>query len=78
MNGVFGRTLNMLRYANLLKIYEAFVLVKDSKPQEAKSKLSSFNPLHQCPKTYNLHNRNYDIVNTMISAETSNNMTPEN
>jgi hypothetical protein len=61
-----------------LKIYEAFVLIGDGKPQEAKSKLSSFNPLHQCPKTYNLHNKNYEIVDTMISAETSNNMTPEN
>jgi hypothetical protein len=68
----------MLRYANLLKIYEAFVLIGDGKPQEAKSKLSSFNPLHQCPKTYNLHNRNYDIVNTMIAAETSKSTTSQN
>jgi len=75
---IYTQNINMLRYANLLKIYEAFVLIGDGKPQEAKSKLSSFNPLHQCPKTYNLHNKNYEIVNTMISAETSNNMTPEN
>jgi hypothetical protein len=63
------QNINMLRNANLLKIYEAYVLLSDAKPQEAKSKLSTFNQLHQCPKKYNLHNRDYDIVKTMINEE---------
>ncbi|MEI8085682.1 MAG: hypothetical protein WCG93_05655 [Paludibacter sp.] len=67
----YTQNINMLRYANLLKIYEAYVLLGDGKLQEAKSKLSSFNPLHQCPKTYNLHNKNYEIVSKMISDEIS-------
>jgi len=70
------QNLNMLRYANLLKIYEAYVLLGDGKPQEAKSKLSSFNPLHQCPKTYNLHNKNHDIVNMLIASELLKNTIP--
>ncbi len=72
----YTQNINMLRYANLLKIYEAYVLLGDGKPQEAKSKLSTFNPLHQCPKTYNLHNRNYDIVNTLIAFELQRNTIP--
>ena len=74
----YTQNINMLRYANLLKIYEAYVLLGDVKPHEAKSKLSTFNPLHQCPKTYNLHNKNFEIVNTMIIAEIAKNTIPEN
>ena len=61
--------INIYRNFNILKIYEAFVLMEDGKPKEAKAKLLSYNPLYQYPHRVNMYKKHYDRVNELIAIK---------
>ncbi|MDD4991618.1 MAG: hypothetical protein PHR83_05220 [Paludibacter sp.] len=61
------QNIHLYRNYNILKIYEAFVLLGEGKPNDAKAKLASYNPMYQCPYRQNLYNSHYEIVNAMIN-----------
>ncbi len=68
---VYRRNIVTVRNLNLLKIYEAFVLLKENQPDLASAKLQTYNHLYFSPNHFNRYTQHYDMVNTMISAETS-------
>jgi hypothetical protein len=68
---VYRRNIVTVRNLNLLKIYEAFVLLKDNQPELARAKLHTYNHLYFSPNHFNRYTQHYDMVNEMISAETS-------
>ncbi|MEI8085683.1 MAG: hypothetical protein WCG93_05660 [Paludibacter sp.] len=64
---VYRRNIVSVRNLNLLKIYEAFVLLKDNQPELANAKLQTYNHLYFSPNHYKRYTLHYDTVKAMIN-----------
>jgi hypothetical protein len=58
--------INLFRDLNMLQIFEAYVLLGDGKPREAKAKLQSFNSFYQIPYQQRMLNQHLGRINQMI------------
>jgi len=59
--------INLFRDLNMLRIFEAYVLLGDGKPREAKAKLQSFNPFYQIPYQQYMLNKHLGRINQLIN-----------
>lgn len=62
-------SINYYRDINILKIYEAYILLGEGKLQEAKAKLATYNPSFLCPYQHKKFVKDFRAIDYLINIE---------